>query len=89
MPKWCEGLEMGKYEKLLTRISHGASDANISFDDLCHLLQRLGFEERTRGSNHVFRKQGIEEMINLQRSSGKAKPYQVRQVRAVILKYQL
>ena len=80
---------MGKYEKLLTRISHGASDANISFDDLCHLLQRLGFEERTRGSHHVFRKQGIEEMINLQRSSGKAKPYQVRQVRAVILKYQL
>jgi hypothetical protein len=36
-----------------------------------------------------FRKQGIEERINLQRDNNKAKVYQVRQVRAVILKYRL
>ena len=80
---------MGKYDKLLERILRGASDADISFDDLCGLLRRFGFEERIRGSHHLFRKEGVEEKINLQRDNGKAKPYQVRQVRAVILKYHL
>ena len=37
----------------------------------------------------MFRKEGIEEKINLQREDDKAKPYQVRQVRALILKYKL
>jgi len=80
---------MGKYEKLLQRILQGDSDANTSFDDLCQLLRRIGFEERTRGSHHSFRKQGVEEKINLQREGSKAKIYQVRQVRALILKYKL
>ncbi|MBM4329500.1 MAG: addiction module toxin, HicA family [Deltaproteobacteria bacterium] len=80
---------MGKYEKLLLQILRGASDANIAFDDLRRLLLSLGFVERTRGSHHIFRKEGIEEKINLQRDKNKAKAYQVRQVRAVILKYGL
>jgi hypothetical protein len=80
---------MGKYDKLLFQILRGTSDANIGFDDLCQLLFRLGFEERIRGSHHIFRKEGIEEKINLQRDDIKAKAYQVRQVRAVILKYKL
>jgi predicted RNA binding protein YcfA (HicA-like mRNA interferase family) len=67
----------------------GTSDANIRFDDLCRLLRRLGFDERIRGSHHIFRKQGVEERINLQQGDGEAKPYQVRQVRVVILKYKL
>jgi hypothetical protein len=78
---------MGKYDKLLERILRGASDANIPFDDLRGLLRQLGFEERTRGGHHLFRKEGVEEKINLQRDNNKAKPYQVRQVRGVILKY--
>lgn len=80
---------MSKYDKLLLQILRGNADANIPFDDLCQLLLRLGFEERSRGSHHIFRKQGVEEKINLQRDGNKAKVYQVRQVRAVILKYQL
>ena len=80
---------MGKYDKLLLQILRGASDANIPFDDLCQLLRRLGFQERTSGSHHTFRRAGVEEKINLQRDDGKAKAYQVRQVRAVILKYRL
>ncbi|MGE5443709.1 MAG: type II toxin-antitoxin system HicA family toxin [Ignavibacteriales bacterium] len=80
---------MGKYDKLLLRILRGTSDANIPFDDLCQLLRRMRFEERIRGSHHIFRKRGIEEKINLQRDGSKAKVYQVRQVRAVILKYKL
>ena len=80
---------MGKYEKLIKQILSGTSDANINFEDLGSLLKKLGFEMRVRGSHHIFRKEGIVEKINLQREGNKAKPYQVKQVRKVILKYQL
>lgn len=80
---------MDKYEKLLLQILHGRSDANIRFDDLRGLLRSLRFEERTKGSHHSFRRVGVEEKLNLQRDGSKAKPYQVRQVRAIVLKYRL
>ena len=64
---------MGKYEMLLDRILGGSSDANLRFNDLCHLLKRLGFEERVRGSHHLFRKQGVEEKINLQNKGTRPK----------------
>lgn len=80
---------MGKYEKLLIQILSGTSDANISFDELCVLLKRLGFEARIRGSHHIFRKDGVVEKINLQRAGNKAKPSQVKQIRNIILKYKL
>ncbi|RMG70046.1 MAG: type II toxin-antitoxin system HicA family toxin [Nitrospirae bacterium] len=80
---------MGKYEKLLRQILSGTSDANIKFDDLRKLLIKLGFEMRVRGSHHIFRKEGIVEKINLQKEGDKAKPYQVKQVRNIILKYKL
>jgi len=71
------------------QILRGKSDANILFQDLCHLLHSLGFEMRVKGSHHIFRKAGVEEKINLQKDGNKAKPYQVRQVRNVILKYKI
>ncbi|HED03188.1 MAG TPA: type II toxin-antitoxin system HicA family toxin [Candidatus Fraserbacteria bacterium] len=80
---------MSRYDNLLEQILQDRSDVNIRFDDLCQLLRHLGFDERIRGSHRIFRKQGIEEKINLQRNDNKAKVYQVSQVRRVILKYQL
>ena len=80
---------MGKYDKLLVQLLGGTSDANISFEDICQLLRRLEFEVRIRSSHHIFRKEGVEEKINLQRDGNKSKVYQVRLVRAVILKYNL
>jgi len=80
---------MGKYEKLLLQILRGSSDRNISFDDLCKLLENLGFEKHIRGSHHVFSKEEVEELINLQRVGDKAKAYQVRQVRQIIVKYHM
>ncbi|OGW16744.1 MAG: toxin HicA [Nitrospinae bacterium RIFCSPLOWO2_12_FULL_45_22] len=65
------------------------TDANIHFEDLCNLLKNLGFEERIRSSHHIFRKEGIVEKINLQKDKDKTKPYQVKQVRNVILRYKL
>ena len=49
----------------------------------------LGFEERVRGSHHLFSKEGVPEIVNLQTQGGQAKPYQVRQVRRLIIKYRL
>ena len=73
---------MGKHSKLIDKIIRGTSDANIPFDDLRGIFIHLGFDERIRGSHHIYRREGIEEKLNLQRSGNKAKPYQVRQVRA-------
>jgi hypothetical protein len=53
------------------------------------LLKAFGFDERIRGDHHIFTKNGVEEILNLQPISAKAKPYQVKQVRNVILKYKL
>ena len=75
--------------KTLRLLLGGTSDAAIRFDDLCSLLAGLGFEKRVKGGHHLFRRSGVEERINLQREGNNAKPYQVKQVRAVILKYKL
>lgn len=75
---------MDKYEKILQEIMNGKADANIRFDDLCGLLQHLGFEERVRGSHPIFHREDVVQRINLQRDGDKAKSYQVRQVRSVI-----
>jgi hypothetical protein len=80
---------MGKHEKLMLRILRGTSDNNISFDDLCQLLVHLGFRERIKGSHRIFTKPGVVEILNLQPKGGRAKPYQVKQVRNMILKYKL
>ena len=80
---------MGKHEELRLRILQGKSDANVDFDDLRRLLQWLGFEERTRGSHHIFRRHGVRELINLQGEGSKAKVYQVRQVRQMTVRYGL
>lgn len=80
---------MSKHEKLLAQILQRTSDANILFDSLCQLLKHLGFDERIRGSHHIFTGDGIEEILNLQPLGSKAKAYQVKQVRGVILKYRL
>ena len=80
---------MGKYDKLLEQIISGTSDTNVGFDELCQLLARLGFDSRIRGSHHNFFRQGVIERINLQRDGNKAKPYQVKQVRRIILEHGL
>jgi hypothetical protein len=64
------------------------SDAD-PFGDICHLLKRLGFDERVRGDHHIFTKDNVEEILNLQPKGSKAKPYQVKQVRNAVLRYKL
>ena len=80
---------MTRADKMLDQVLRGTSDQNIGFDDLRGLLERLGFQERIRGSHHIFSKSGIEEILNIQPHGSKAKSYQVKQIRNVILKYKL
>jgi predicted RNA binding protein YcfA (HicA-like mRNA interferase family) len=76
-------------EKILDAILRGTSDANIPFGGLCHLLKNLGFQERIKGSHHIFWKEDVSEIINLQPKGAKAKAYQVKQVRAILLRYKM
>lgn len=72
-----------------TQVVSGHSDANIRFNDLCHMLIALGFKERIEGSHHNFKRSGVLERINLQREGSQAKVYQVRPVRKILLKYDI
>lgn len=78
-----------KVAKTLDRVLRGTADANIRFGDLCALLQHLGFAERVRGDHHIFSRAGVAEILNLQPHGGKAKAYQVKQVRSVLTLYRL
>jgi len=78
---------MGNHRKLYEHILLRRSDGNVSFDALCTLLEHLGFECRVRGSHHIFSKPDVEEILNLQPLNGKAKAYQVKQIRNIILRY--
>ncbi len=81
---------MGRLDKLLEKILRGTPDSNIPFEPLCNLLKKLGFLMRVkRSSHHIFTKADVEEIINLQPKDQKAKPYQVKQVREIIIKYKL
>lgn len=80
---------MSSSGKVLEEVLRGTSDANLRFGELRSLLVSLGFGERVRGSHHIFTREGVIEILNLQPKGGKAKPYQVRQVRNAILKYKL
>ena len=64
--------------KTVEKLLHGESDANVRFDEVCHLLQAKGFRMRTQGSHHIFTRPGVRERLNLQREGAHAKPYQVR-----------
>ena len=57
---------MTKLDKFLTQVLRGTSDANIDFDNLRNLLEQLGFKERIKGSHHIFWKNNIPEILNLQ-----------------------
>lgn len=80
---------MSKASKTLTRILQGNADADIRFGDVVTVLRRLGFAERVRGDHHIFTRDGVVEILNLQPRGGKAKAYQVKQLRQIITDYEL
>lgn len=86
-----EESDLAQWEKVRDRVLSGKSDANISFDQLCTMLKRLGFSERITGSHRTFTRNDIPDIVVLQPSKGEAtaKRYQVKQVRELLLKHGL
>lgn len=80
---------MSQLNKLIAKILLDLSDNNIKFSELVNLLVSLGFDMRISGSHHIFRKPGVLTKINLQKDGDQAKPYQVKQVRKMIIEYKL
>ena len=80
---------MSQYEKLMLKILIGNQDSNISFSELQKMLNLLGFECRIKGDHFIYTRNDIPEILNIQPKGNKAKAYQVRQVRTIILKYKL
>jgi hypothetical protein len=76
-------------QRVFLQVLSGTADANIRFEDLRSLLGTLGFVERIKGSHHIYAKTGVAEILNLQPRGALAKPYQVKQVRALIVRYKL
>lgn len=72
---------MSRAEKLFAKLMEGRNDPNFSFDDLCTLLAKLGYIARKTKGSHIIFQRGAS-FLNLQPATGgKAKAYQVRQVR--------
>lgn len=80
---------MSKIEQTFFQVLRGNADANIRFNDLLALLKALGFACRIRGDHYIHTKDGVDEIINLQPLNGKAKAYQVKQIRNLIHRYKL
>lgn len=81
---------MAPRDRVLQRLLAGNAHRNIPFDDLLNLLRGFGFAERRKGSHVILSRNGIAEIINLQPlPGGLAKPYQIRQVRKLLLQYGL
>ena len=80
---------MSQYEKLLRSVLSGTKDKDLSFSDLRLVLEHLGFQCRIKGDHFIYTKDGIEDIINIQPQGSRAKPYQVKQVRTIILHYRL
>lgn len=77
-------------KNVLDKVLIGTSDNNIRFVELRKLILSLDFYERIKGDHHIYSKNGIPEIINIQPlKDGKAKPYQVKQIRNIILRYKL
>jgi predicted RNA binding protein YcfA (HicA-like mRNA interferase family) len=67
-----------------------AGSGNIRFRAMVSLLESLGFRlARVSGSHHIFVHPSVPELVNLQDVNGKCKPYQVRQVLALVERYNL
>ncbi len=79
-----------KFKELYGRILKG-DNKNIKFNDACAFVEEIGYSlSRQKGTSHkIYKMKGIQESINLQNKNGDAKPYQINEIRDIIIKYKL
>lgn len=77
-----------KKQKLLAKVLAGSK--NVSFDEMTGLVEAFGFRlSRISGSHHIFVRDGVTELVNLQEVGGMAKSYQIRQFLKIVERYNL
>lgn len=79
---------MDNFEKLYKKIIDESS-LSITFPELIYFVEKLGFEGRCKGDHHIYRMDGVSELLNLQPQGDSAKKYQIKQVRRIVIKYKL
>ena len=77
-------INMGHYDKVFSDVISGRKDTNIRFNDLCGLLDNMEFRCSIRGDHYIYRRDDTP-IINIQPDGNKAKAYQVKQVRDIIV----
>jgi predicted RNA binding protein YcfA (HicA-like mRNA interferase family) len=81
---------MNKADKLKAKVLSGKGYHNFSFSDLAVLLAGLGFVlDRQESSHQVWKHPAVPTLVNVQSVKGKAKPYQLRQLREIIKEHRL
>lgn len=77
---------MSQRKKLFDALMAG--NKNIRYNELCELLEYLGFVDRQRGTSHrIYARDDICEDINIQRlHGGGCKAYQLDEVRKLFEK---
>lgn len=75
---------MTEKEKLIKKILNPINDKNITFNEITSILNYYNFICRVKGDHHIYTRNDIEEIINIQPKGNMAKPYQVKQVRKII-----
>jgi len=73
---------MSKKEKLIEKLLEGNADESFSFQDFAVVIQHLGYEFVRKSSSHrIFEKEGFPPIVVQPRKDGKAKAYQIKQLR--------
>jgi predicted RNA binding protein YcfA (HicA-like mRNA interferase family) len=78
------------FEKVRAALFDPAKDYGHRFDDVVRFLRGSGWELRRKGSHRIFVRRGVPVLLNLQpEKDGKAKAYQIRQVRKTLAQFNL
>ena len=74
---------MGRCERLIEKARR--APGSLRFEEACRLAACFGFEpaRQSRGRHRVFKRPGVQGLVNLQNRGGKAVAYQVRQILAL------
>lgn len=77
-------------DKFRVALSDSAKDHSHRFADLVAYLEATGWRLRIKGRHHILTRPGVPFLLNLQpEKDGKAKGYQVRQVRTALARLNL
>ena len=78
---------MTQIAKLLSKLFDGR---RLTFAEFVRLMEAFSFAHiRTQGSHRIFARPGIADQISVQPKGKDAKPYQVKQFRAIVQEYGL